>query len=110
MDLPFRAEFFDAIFMSFMLELFDTPEIPTVLREARRVLRPGGRICVVAMSRKGDSALLRLYEWLHRTFPAYVDCRPIFVQDAIEDAGFQVVDTTTVFLWGLPGEIVAAKK
>jgi len=110
-DLSFGSEFFDAIFMSFTLELFDTPEIPIVLREARRVLRHGGRICVVAMSKKGpDSALLTVYEWAHRTFPAYVDCRPIFVQEAVEDAGFRIVEAATISLWGLPGEIVVAEK
>ncbi|MBS1786271.1 MAG: class I SAM-dependent methyltransferase [Acidobacteria bacterium] len=108
--LPFATEVFDAAFMSFTLELFDTPEIPVVLRECRRVLKVGGRICVVGMSRQGkDSLMIRLYEWAHRKMPGYVDCRPIYVQEVIEQAGFRVVKAIKNSIWGLPVEIVQAE-
>jgi demethylmenaquinone methyltransferase/2-methoxy-6-polyprenyl-1,4-benzoquinol methylase len=109
--LPFEAAFFDGIFISFTLELFDTPEIPLVLAECKRVLRTRGRICVVALSKKGEpSAMTRLYEWFHERLPDYVDCRPIFVEIALEKAGLHTLEATDLFFLGLRGESVLAEK
>lgn len=108
--LPFAADSFAAIFISFTLELFDTLEITTVLAECRRVLKPGGRMGVVAMARETDENIpMRIYEWFHQHLPAYVDCRPIYVQSSLVLAGFQVQDVTYKEMWGLPVEICIAQ-
>jgi ubiquinone/menaquinone biosynthesis C-methylase UbiE len=110
-ELPFKDTSFDGVLISFTLELFDTPEIPAVLQECRRVLKADGRLSVVAMSKKGRAGMvLRLYEWAHRQFPKYIDCRPIFVRKAVEEAGLQIADVTERTMWGLPVEIVTARK
>ncbi len=110
-SLPYRDGSFDAAFMSFTLELFDTPEIPEVLAEVGRVLKPGGRVAMVSMSREnGGSVLLRLYEWAHRKWPEYLDCRPIYLERALRDAGYRIRDKERIKILGLPGEIVLASK
>jgi ubiquinone/menaquinone biosynthesis C-methylase UbiE len=109
-ELPFGPHTFDAILMCFTLELFDTPEIPAVLDECRRVLLANGRMCVVALSRRRVTAMVRVYEWAHTIWPAAIDCRPIDVQGAVEAAGMETVDARLLSMWGLPVEIVLARK
>ena len=109
-NLPYADEEFDAAFMSFTLELFDTPEIPIVLGEIKRVLKPNGRLGVASLSREdGTSLMLRLYEWMHQRMPQYIDCRPIYVEQALKKAGFHVEHSEKENLWGLPAKIVVGQ-
>jgi demethylmenaquinone methyltransferase/2-methoxy-6-polyprenyl-1,4-benzoquinol methylase len=106
--LPYEDGALDAIFMSFTLELFDTPEIPVVLAECRRTLRRGGRLGVASLTKDTNEGMAeRIYEWTHRHFPNLLDCRPIFVRQEIEAAGFRVENAERVMMW-VPVEIVLA--
>ena len=110
--LPLETNKVDAVFTSFTLELFDTPEIPQVLAECGRVLREGGRVAVVALSAtEKPGAALRLYEWAHARFPRFVDCRPIFLAQAVRAAGFQVVNEARMTMARLlPVSVLVALK
>jgi demethylmenaquinone methyltransferase/2-methoxy-6-polyprenyl-1,4-benzoquinol methylase len=109
-QLPYPDGSMDAVFMSFTLELFDTPEIPKVLAECKRVLRASGRVGVVAITKEGKEGFaVEAYEWTHQHFPTLLDCRPIFVRQALEDDGFSIKDTTITNMW-VPVEIVIAEK
>lgn len=101
----------DGVFMSFTLELFDNPEIPRVLQECQRMLRNGGRLAVVSMTKTNPPGLaVRMYEWFHDHMPNYADCRPIFARQAIEQSGFAIQDVDGSSMWGLPVEIVLGKE
>ena len=101
----------DGVFMSFTLELFDNPEIPRVLQECHRVLKPGGRLAVVSMTKTDPPGVaVRLYEWFHEHMPDYADCRPIFARQALEETRFEIQDISVSSMWGLPVEIVLGKK
>ena len=109
--LPFVNETFDAVFVSFTLELFDTPEIPLLLNEVRRVLKAEGRLGVTSLSRaKGNPIALRVYEWIHTKWPKYVDCRPIYLEQSLREAGYTVESKEMYNLLVLPVEIVVAMK
>lgn len=105
--LPFPAESFDALFMSFTLELFDTPELPLVLAECRRVLKPGGRMSVVSLDKK-EGMMVKAYEWFHMQFPTFIDCRPIPVRDIVIESGFHIVEAMELIMWGLPVDVILA--
>jgi ubiquinone/menaquinone biosynthesis C-methylase UbiE len=107
--IPLAGGILDAVFVSFALELFDEGDMRGVLAECRRVLRPGGRLCVVAMAMPDRSTpMTRLYAWAHRRFPVAIDCRPIAVSQALAQGGFNVEHLVRRSLWGLPVEITVS--
>ncbi|MBK5267120.1 MAG: methyltransferase domain-containing protein [Acidimicrobiia bacterium] len=109
--LPFDDGPFDAVFMSFTLELFDTPQIAVVVAETYRILRPGGRITVVSLRKEDPAPLMqRGYEWGHSAFPKLLDCRPIRVGQALTEAGFRIEVDQRLSMWGLPVALVVGSR
>jgi ubiquinone/menaquinone biosynthesis C-methylase UbiE len=114
LHLPYASDTFDVMFSSFMLDLIDTPDLPIVMSECRRVLRSTGRVGLVSMSKacgaRASQIVVKVYERAHRWLPALIDCRPIYVQTMLTAAGFQIETAQTRSMWGLPVEIVIAHK
>ncbi len=91
---PFAAEFADVVTSIFGIEHLDTAEaLLHALAEARRILKPGGRIVVVALSVTSP--------WLFRGDPVHVlsltdgDLRDAFARAGFVDAAVERRNATT---------------
>jgi demethylmenaquinone methyltransferase/2-methoxy-6-polyprenyl-1,4-benzoquinol methylase len=110
-DLPFRSGAFDGVIATFTLELFESNELPQVLGQCHRVLRPGGRLTAASLLKPADpNRAVAIYEWLHNAFPLIVDCHPIPVEQILMNAGFDISNTLNINIWGLPVQVVTARK
>jgi len=111
--LPYKKEVFDVIFNSYMLDLIDTSEISKVLMEFKRVLKPGGRLVLVNMS-KGENwySNMKFYEWIYNKCPSLLGgCRPVLIRSFLEDLGFQSIKREFLMAGRIiPSEIVWGNK
>jgi demethylmenaquinone methyltransferase/2-methoxy-6-polyprenyl-1,4-benzoquinol methylase len=108
--LPYSDNYFNGIIMAFTIETFVDTEIYALLRQCKRVLKADGRIVVVSMSQQGNPGIMmKIYRWAHVTFPKVVDCRPIYLEETLRTAGFDISEATVSTFWGLSVEIVEAR-
>ncbi|MBI4799453.1 MAG: methyltransferase domain-containing protein [Desulfarculus sp.] len=90
--LPHADNSFDVLYNSYMFDLVDSSQMPAILAEVRRVLKPGGRLVLVDMSKQGGGRTL--YEWLYeRGLLSFASgaCRPVLMRPLVEAAGFAEV-------------------
>jgi ubiquinone/menaquinone biosynthesis C-methylase UbiE len=112
--LPYADDMFNAVTMSFTLELFPLDVIPQILAEIKRVLVPGGRVASVNMAvmpeGEKDSVLEKTYKWMHHHFPHIVDCQPIDAPAAFEQAGLEIMAREDLKMWTMPVVAVVGRK
>jgi hypothetical protein len=53
---------------------------------------------------------VRLYEWIHNKWPKYLGSRPIYADQFLSDAGYQITSKEKVRIFRLPAEIIVAVK
>ncbi len=101
--MPLAAGSVDAAFACFTLELFDTPELLTVVGEFRRVLTGTGRLALVSLTTTEPPAVMeRAYLAAHRLMPRLADCRPIPLAALVAEAGFHITDERRCDIFGVP--------
>lgn len=112
--LPLPDAAFDLVYNAYMLDLIPLSDMPSILAEFRRVLRPGGRLVLLNMS-KPDASRVTWRETLYRLLPAGLvlnlggGCRPVLMEPLVREAG--LVEVTRRFLPGrFPSEVVLGRQ
>ncbi len=112
-SLPFEDNSFDVVFNNFMLDLIPLDDMPIILKEFWRVLKNGGRLVLVNMSKDKDG--MTFYEKVYQATPIrlvpylYGGCRPVLMAEHTRQAGFQDVQreyVKNIF----PAEVVVGRK
>lgn len=112
-QLPFPAETFDLVWSSYVLDLLPTADLTPVLCEFLRVLRPGGRMTLVAFTKPGEKltwwerAYLRTPTWLVPYI--FGSCRPVRLTPFVQEAGFIAIESEDVPR-GMRSEVLTARR
>jgi ubiquinone/menaquinone biosynthesis C-methylase UbiE len=108
--LPLIGQRFDRLFSAYVLDLLPGSDLPGVLAEFRRVLRPGGRLVLVSLTEGSDPAsraFIALWKLRYRLAPASLGgCRPLRLAGLVGQAGFTIEQRQVVVQRGFPSEII----
>lgn len=108
--LPFADGSFDLVTSSYVLDILPWEDIRAVVREFRRVLRPGGRVVLCSVT-PGKHRRHRLGDVLYGSgLPLTGNCRGVQLADPLREAGFTVTTREYSVQFWLPSEIVAARR
>jgi ubiquinone/menaquinone biosynthesis C-methylase UbiE len=104
----------DRFVSNYVLDLLAEDEIAGVVREAHRILVPGGLLCVTSLS-SGVGAFSRIVSraWsrLHRLRPALVGgCRPLELLKFVASQQWQLRYHAKIVPYGVPSEVVIAAR
>ncbi|NTV02828.1 MAG: methyltransferase domain-containing protein [Chlorobiaceae bacterium] len=110
LDLPVKSSSVDILFNNYMFDLMTPENIDRALEEFKRVLKLGGRLVLVNMT-KGEKHGSCIYERIYRMFPALMGgCRGVVLSGSLELQGFTVVSREYYQQMLFPSEVVMATK
>jgi ubiquinone/menaquinone biosynthesis C-methylase UbiE len=85
--LPYPDETFDIVYNGYMLDLIPLEGFEPILKEMRRVLKPGGKLVLLNMSKLDEKKTFyeSIYKWTG------IPCRPVLMAPYLETLGFKNV-------------------
>ena len=94
---------------NYMFDLLPEQDFPVILREFKRVLKAGGRLVLVNMTRPAHF-YQRIWETVYQVNPRWLGgCRGVLLLEHLRAAGFQNPTREMVSQFGFPSEIITAK-
>lgn len=107
-NLDFPDNDFDVLINNYMFDLLPEDDFQIVLAEFRRVLRPGGRLVLVNMT-KGKRWYNSIWEWVYRMNPAWLGgCRGVQVSPFLGQIGFVTLSRQYISQMTFPSEVICA--
>jgi ubiquinone/menaquinone biosynthesis C-methylase UbiE len=113
-ELPYPAETFDLVYNGYMFDLIPLDGFLPILKEMARVLKPGGKLVLVNMSKPDERKTF--FEKIYEHGWAVMPCRPVLMSPYLPSVGFTEIQrfyrptkgSLIARLWGQ--EIVLAIK
>jgi demethylmenaquinone methyltransferase/2-methoxy-6-polyprenyl-1,4-benzoquinol methylase len=112
-ELPYPDSSFDLLYNGYMFDLIPLDGFAPILKEMSRVLKPGGKLILLNMSKPDDRKT-----WFESVYEKlkFEPCRPVLMSPFLESAGFTNIQrlyrptrgSIVALLWGQ--EIVLARK
>ncbi len=107
-QLQYPDQKFDLLVNNYMFDLLPEEDFVTVLTEFKRVLKLGGRLVLINMT-KGARFYQRFWEAVYHLNPKWLGgCRGVLLTPALRTAGFDQIHRETVSQVGFPSEIISA--
>jgi ubiquinone/menaquinone biosynthesis C-methylase UbiE len=107
-NLQFPDHHFDLLMNNYMFDLLPEKDFLTVLAEFKRVLKPGGRLVLVNMTR-GERFYQKFWEGVYNFNPRWLGgCRGVLLRDYLKSAGFKNIEREMISQFGFPSEIISA--
>lgn len=88
-ELPYPEATFDVLYNGYMFDLISLADFAPILQEFYRVLKPGGKLVLVNMSK--PDARKTFYETIYEKGWAMMPCRPVRMSSYLEPAGFTAI-------------------
>jgi len=104
--LEYADDSFDLVINNYMFDLLPEEDFSVVLTEFNRVLRPGGRVVMVNMT-KPEHWSHSVWELVYRMNPAWIGgCRGVYLKPYLESAGFVGLRREFISQMTFPSEVV----
>ena len=109
-DIKMDKHTVDILFNSYMFDLIPFNQMGAILDEFFRVLKPGGKLVMVNMT-KAERIGAGLYERIYRIYPSIMGgCRGIQQYNSLNKNGFKVIIREYVQQMLFPSEVILATR
>jgi ubiquinone/menaquinone biosynthesis C-methylase UbiE len=109
-ELPIEDNSIDTLVNNYMFDLIANDDMDRILIEFKRVLKDGGKLALVNMTR-GESLASNLYDTIYNYSPtAMGGCRGVQLSEKLRKHGFSIETREYYQQMLFPSEVILARK